>query len=168
MLMKSIQQASDPSQAMLALQIADRLEKRRRRRRRRRKVSKSSLSSRSDSSEPSRSSSRGKASPTGTCKKPHRNLSCFKTSYAKATSEVRKAVCSRDGGGVGGRQWETLQPGESRVSWGKQRGFQRIHCILSEVLALAGPDRQVIRSDFLASFDFPTFSACLEWIEDLL
>eukprot|EP00434_Breviolum_minutum_P009896 symbB.v1.2.008720.t1/scaffold545.1/size189104/5 len=132
-LLKSIQQTSDPLQAMLAMQIADRLEKNRRRR----KSSKSSHSSRSDSSRSSRSHSqeryrqRGHAKAIENYRASRRRMRKRPLKYVKQyVQEVEEEL------GVDNGKPYNLHDMGRRVSWGKQKSLQRTHYILSEVLTL--------------------------------
>ena len=133
-LLKSIQQTSDPLQAMLAMQIADRLEKNRRRR----KSSKSSHSSRSDSSRSSRSHSqekyrqRGHAKAIENYRASRRRMRKRPLKYVKQyVQEVEEEL----GVDNNGKPYNLHDMGR-RVSWGKQKSLQRTHYILSEVLTL--------------------------------
>ena len=132
-LLKSIQQTSDPLQAMLAMQIADRLEKNRRRR----KSSKSSHSSRSDSSRSSRSHSgerhrqRGHAKAIENYRASRRRMQKKPLKYVKHyVREIEEEL------GVDNGKPYNLHDIGRRVSWGKQKSLQRTHYILSEVLTL--------------------------------
>lgn len=130
---QNIHKSSDPLQALLAMQIADRLEKSRRRR----KASSESRSSRSESLRSSRSSSqnrhhrRGHAKAIDTYRSSGRRMKKRPLKYVKQyVREIEEEL------GVDGGKPYNLHDIGRRIQWGKQKSLQRTHYILSEILTL--------------------------------
>lgn len=132
-LLKSLKKGGDPLQAMLAMQMSEKFEKKHQSRR-----SRSRSSSRSSSrSESSNESTRRHHKTKGHARAIEEYQAARKRMRRKPLHYIKQYIKEvEEELGVEGGKAYTLHDFGRKISWGKQRSLQRMHYLLSEILAL--------------------------------